>query len=92
MSKKQPALITRYKTAIADLAAAQENIKRLQDGEKKAESSLKYSTERAQKAESEIEQVHTLLDVLPNTPPRKAEDGYTQNAVMTRLAGYLAHR
>ena len=50
-----------------------------------------YSTMHSEKAR-EIDAIHTLLDALPNPPPRKAPEGYSEFPIMTRLAVWLASR
>lgn len=42
--------------------------------------------------QAEINAVHDLLDVLPNTIERKRTDGYSEHKLMTRLASFLANR
>lgn len=46
----------------------------------------------AQEKAAEINAVHDLLDVLPNTIQRKKEDTYSEHKLMTRLASFLANR
>lgn len=46
----------------------------------------------AQEKGNEINAVHDLLDVLPNTISRKKEDTYSEHKLMTRLASFLANR
>lgn len=39
-----------------------------------------------------IEELHILLDTLPNTVPRKNPDGYNEYSPMIRLASYFANK
>lgn len=61
-----------------DLASAKSN----------ASTYLNMHSEKAR----EIDAIHTLLDALPNPPPRKVPEGYSDFPVMTRLAVWLASR
>lgn len=45
-----------------------------------------------QDVDSEIKQLHEILDYLPNKVPRQAEDGYTNIKISVRLACWLASR
>lgn len=47
----------------------------------------------AQEKEAEINAVHDLLDVLPNTIARRKDGDYSpEHKLMTRLASFLANR
>lgn len=86
MSKRKPALSTQLRQAQADLASLATKLKTV-------ETSVKYNSDRATKAEQEIEQVHSFLDAVPNPPDRKTTGDYAQPvALMTRLAVYVSTR
>ena len=82
---KAPALSTQLKTAQA----------RIIELEKKVESLTKdkdmwykyYQDDR-----KVLEELHTLLDTLPNVVPRKHESSYTEYSPMIRLASYFANK
>lgn len=40
----------------------------------------------------ELEQLHTLLDVLPGSIPKLDEDGYTNRSALLRLSAWLSTR
>ena len=78
--------------AAADIAALQKKLE-------SAEDSKKYISERAAKAEGEIEQISALLDALEGAPPRRksvqSRYGNTDTVeltAITRLSAYLAQR
>lgn len=86
---KQPAVSTQLKTAL----------QRITDLEKKLEDATKtkdrYYQER-QNSESELEQVHAILDAIPTAPARRfrPEDAYSdiERKLPARLAGFFAVR
>lgn len=63
-----------------------------------AKSNKEYYIKRTDKAEAELESIHSLLDVLPNALARKTIPDPEQtwkvieHSLLTRLAAYLALR
>ena len=98
MATKTPAVSTQLKTAKAEIVALQEKIVKLEK-EVKQQSEYKdmYFRQKSE-LDKEIEAVHSLLDVLDGTIPRKTipdttqEWNVTKHDMMTRLAAYLAKR
>jgi hypothetical protein len=98
MATKTPAVSTQLKTAKAEIVVLQEKIVKL-GTEVKQQSEYKdmYYRQKTE-LEKEIEAVHSLLDVLEGTIPRKTIPDATQewntvkHDMMTRLAAYLAKR
>jgi uncharacterized protein YlxW (UPF0749 family) len=62
--------------------------KKLSDAKSTSDMWYRNSQER----NKEIEDVHGILDVLPNAPNRKIDGGYETRPLMARLAGYFAAR
>ena len=82
---KAPALSTQLKTANTKIMELE---KKLKDAEHYKDVWYKYH----QEAKNVIEELHTLLDTLPNTVPRKNPDGYNEYSPMIRLASYFANK
>ena len=93
---KQPALITRYKTASTRVTELEKQLL-------EANAKIKDLTARSEalnasqrKLESEIEQVHQVLDTVPNSIARKSdnEDQWqrVERSIVTRFAAWLAAR
>ena len=87
------------------LTSLRKHIKDLQESLEKSnkelestKSSKEYYNKRAEKAEAEVESLHSLLDVLPNAIARKTVPdpdktwSVIEHSLMTRLASYLALR
>lgn len=98
MATKTPALSTQLKTTKAEITALQDKITKLEkDVKQQSEFKDMYSRQK-QELEKEIEAVHSLLDVLEGTIPRKTipdasqEWNTVKHDMMTRLAAYLAKR
>lgn len=72
------------------LKKAQEDIAKLTKDLESSKSSQKYSSDRAQQLNTEIEEIHAFFDAIPGAISKKAEDGYTQRSAMTRMAAWLA--
>ena len=94
--KKKPAASTLLKAAQAEIAGLKSQMEKLikeRDSEKSGKDTF---YQKANRLESEIEQVSLLLDVLPGAAPRKSEDEdrwrQKEYTLMTRLAAYLASR
>lgn len=89
MSKRTPAISTQLK-------AAQTQIEKLEKDLKAANDAKALYDKRNDEARGEIEQVHILLDALPNAVARKTEheDSWQRKDLnlMTRLAAWLATR
>ena len=89
---KTPALSTQLKTAQTEIAELKKKLE-------SAERSQKNVDERARDYLAEINAVHTLLDAMPNPPPRVAEQtnswggkSESQVAAATRVSVLLATR
>lgn len=98
MATKTPALSTQLKTAKAEIVALQEKVIKLEkDVKQQSEVKDMYYRQKTE-LEKEIEAVHSLLDVLEGTIPRKTipdasqEWNTVKHDMMTRLAAYLAKR
>ena len=98
MATKTPALSTQLKTAKAEIKALEDKVTKLEkDVKQQSEVKDMYYRQKSE-LEKEIEAVHSLLDVLEGTIPRKTIPDATQewntvkHDMMTRLAAYLAKR
>ena len=98
MATKTPALSTQLKTAKAEIAALQEKVTKFEkDVKQQSEYKDMYYRQKSE-LEKEIEAVHSLLDMLEGTIPRKTipdasqEWNTVKHDMMTRLAAYLAKR
>lgn len=88
---KKQSLTRQLKQSQQNEAQLFAEVSSLKEKLKSAEGMRDYNSKRAQDAEQEIEQVHMLLDAVPNPPPRSGTDQYAQKfAPMTRLAAWLA--
>lgn len=86
MAKPLVSVTTRLKQTAAALAVAEKALEQRTVGEK-------WATDRARKAEEELDQLHSLLDALEGAPPRKIEgDNYRTLSATTRVGAYLARR
>lgn len=98
MATKTPALSTQLKTAKAEIADLQEKIIKIEKEVKQQSEYKDMYWRQKSELEKEIEAVHSLLDVLEGTVPRKTIPDSTQewntvkHDMMTRLAAYLAKR
>lgn len=81
--------ITSLKRDVARLTEENAKLARVL-AEKESNRDMWYKS--AQEYQAEINAVHDLLDVLPNTIHRKKEDTYSEHKLMTRLASFLANR
>lgn len=59
--------------------------KELEDSKK----STKYHSENWDKVRSEVEGLHQLIDLLPNSPSRKNEDGYSTHSAANRMSAWF---
>lgn len=82
---KAPALSTQLKTAQARIIELEKKVESLT---KDKDMWYKYY----QDDKKVLEELHTLLDTLPNTVPRKSEANYVEYSVMIRLASYFANK
>lgn len=98
MATKTPALSTQLKTAKAEIKTLEEKVAKLS---KDLETTTSYKEtwyKKSNELEKEIESVHSLLDVLEGTIPRKTipdasqEWNTVKHDMITRLAAYLAKR
>ena len=98
MATKTPALSTQLKTAKAEIAALQEKVTKFEKDVKQQSEYKDMYCRQKNDLEKEIEAVHSLLDVLEGTIPRKTipdasqEWNTVKHDMMTRLAAYLAKR
>lgn len=74
------------------IANLQREIEELNKRIKSLEDNKNYYDRRATEAESQINQIHDLLDAIPSTIPKRDPDSYTDRKVITRLAAWLAVR
>ncbi len=81
---------TRKPAASTLLKKANEEIESLKKKLESAERNSKYNADQSSAFRAEVDELHAFFDALPGVIPRKAEDGYTQRAAMTRLAAWLA--
>lgn len=94
MAAKKPSITKQLKDARVELAAQAQQVERLTKDLKSA-SDAKDAFYRARtELQTEIDQVHSLIDALPGSIPRQSEPGEyggrTTHALMTRLAAWLA--
>jgi uncharacterized protein YhaN len=97
-TKKKPSLQAQLKDAKIELAAAQQEVSKLQK-ELESDKRMKdhYAKESAD-AKAELQQIHAFLDAVPNPPTRKTDPNVTGEysasnvAVLTRLTVFLATR
>ena len=82
---KAPALSTQLKNAQARIVELEKQVKDV-TGSKDTWYTYYHDSKRV------IEELHTLLDTLPNTVPRKNPDGYNEDSPMVRLASYFANK
>lgn len=93
MSTKKPSIVTQLKNAKAEIAEHRLHIEKLQKELDSAKSNNSYHSERAQKAEAEVGQIHAFLDSVPNPPPTAQQDNqYAKLSAMTRLSVFFATR
>lgn len=85
MAAKKPAVSTQLKQANARI---EELEKKLADAQRAQE----YASKRAADADAELDQMHALLDALPNALPKRDDGTYRNHTAMTRLASWLAAR
>ena len=83
MAARKPAVSTLLKKA-------QEDVARLTKEVESITSNRKYYQEAHTKATNEVEELHAFFDALPNSIPRKDDNGYNQRSAMTRMAAWLA--
>lgn len=83
MAARKPAVSTLLKKA-------QEDIAKLTKELESAKSSQKYSSDRANDLNKEVEELHAFFDVLPNSIARKDPEQYATRSAMTRMAAWLA--
>ncbi|VVE33799.1 hypothetical protein [Pandoraea commovens] len=96
MATKQPALITRFKAAQTRITELESKLtaetKRADD----AERMKKHYSDLHDEKETQIEQLHGLLDGMTGALPREGEGENSWDkkkyAPMTRLAAWLASR
>ena len=82
---KAPALSTQLKNAQARIVELEKQVK---DTTNSKDTWYNYYND----SKKVIEELHTLLDTLPNTVPRKNSDGYNEYSPMVRLASYFANK
>lgn len=74
------------------IAELRRQVDELEKKLKSTEESKNYYDRRALEAESQINQIHDILDAIPNTIPKRDPDHYQDRKVITRLAAWLATR
>jgi hypothetical protein len=80
------------------LAAAEEANAKLTKQVEQEKSMKEIYSKNSAESKAEVESIHSLLDVLPNTIPRKSVPNTEEHwnvvthSLMTRLASYLALR
>lgn len=74
----------RHKTAIAELQKSVESSKTME----------KWASERATKAEAELDNAHSLIDAIDCPLPRKSKGEYSEisNPLVLRLGSWLARK
>lgn len=77
------------KTEVERLAKELEEVKKQKDNETYWH---KHYENVSKEANTELEQVHTLLDVFEEALPRKKDDNYTEHSAMTRIASWLVNK
>ena len=96
MVTKKPAMITQLKNANARIKELEAQVEKLSKEAASNKSTSDTWYRQHNEKESELEQLHSLLDALPNCLPRKSqnEESWRQKdmAAMTRLASWLAVR
>lgn len=81
-----------------DVKELKEQLEKTNKEMESAKSNKEYYSKRTDKAEAEVESIHSLLDVLPNALARKTVPDPEQSwkviehNLVTRLASYLALR
>lgn len=75
------------------IQTTEDQIKTLEKKLLEANNSRDYWYAQISGAQTELRQIHQLLDNLPNSPPRKTSEEYPQDLdLITRLAIYFASR
>jgi hypothetical protein len=96
MAAKKASLATQIRNERAEAFAVKQKLEKTEKELESSKQSNKYNSDRAQKAEAELEQVHMFLDAVPNPPARKSENaggyGHTEHSLMTRMSVYLTTR
>lgn len=74
---------------LGDAAIISQNLEKLEKDLATSKSSVTYHSNRADKAEAEIEQAHAVLDGVDGAPAREYEGAYGKLSrnIVTRLAG-----
>lgn len=82
-SKRQPALSTQLKATQAEVEALK---KKVAD----AESTKKTYADNNADLRAELAGIHDVLDALPEAPPKRIPETYTDRSAPVRLAAYFA--
>lgn len=91
-AKKKPSIQKQLTDCRNELALAQAALATKQKEADNLKSTQTYYERNATEARSELAQIHSFLDAVPNPPASKAVDGHTPIAAMTRLSVWLATR
>lgn len=95
---KKPSLQAQLKAATAAAAEHKAHADKLQKELDSAKQVREHYSNRADKADAELQQIHAFLDAVPNPPARKTDPavtgGYSADNIgaLTRLSVFLATR
>lgn len=90
---KKLSITRQLKAALNEIEELKKNIESLEKKFKSEESLKTYNYTARAEAESQLNQVHTLLDCVPNPPARKTSDDYPKELqLVTRISVWLATR
>lgn len=96
MTTKKPAVATQLKTANARIKELETQVEKLTKEAASNKSTSDTWYRQHNEKEAELEQLHSLLDALPNCLPRKSQGEESwrtkEHVAMTRLASWLAVR
>lgn len=92
--KKQPALITRFKAATAEVETLKARVDDLEKKLKNSEDTKSSYYKQLNDAQGEIEQINQMLDAVPNSIPRHSNEEESWNrktrSALTRLCAWIA--
>ena len=95
MATKKPSAITQLKNLKIEHAALQQQVGKLEKDLATAKSNYDYAIKERTAMQGEVEQAHSLLDVLPGVGRKSDPNEYggtTAYTLATRIAAYLAKR
>lgn len=91
-TKRKPSMMKRLKDANEANAALTAELERVRKELDNKKLQFESAHARAQNAETEISDLHALIDTLPGAIEKRAPDEYRDRPVMTRLAAWFATR